>query len=88
VLTPIFGIHWGLQSKKTLISPGNDTSVRKAQTKANEKVFQDFLNEASFTIKITKMLTNALQFCIKLDFKTQLRSQVDEGRGTISARKK
>jgi len=47
VLTPIYGIHWGLQTKKTLLAPGNSMNVRQNQTKLNSKKYKNFLKEVS-----------------------------------------
>ncbi|ODN01158.1 Beta-1,4-glucuronyltransferase 1 [Orchesella cincta] len=48
VLTPVFSVHWGLQSPKTLLFPkkqGIGKNVRQEQTSANSKLFNKILKE-------------------------------------------
>ncbi|CAL8072143.1 unnamed protein product [Orchesella dallaii] len=48
VLTPVFNIHPGLQTHKTVISPkkgGVGKDVRRAQTSANYKIFKKIMKE-------------------------------------------
>ncbi len=51
MLTPVFSIHWGLQTSQTYEVPkkgGVGVSVRKEQTDKNREIYQTFVQELEY----------------------------------------
>ncbi len=55
VLSPVFSIHWGLQSAKTVLSPKKDgvgKDVRREQTRNNYQIYKKVLSELELKKKL------------------------------------
>ncbi len=55
VLTPVFSVHWGFQTKKTYqVSKKNGVgrTVREEQNRNNGKIYLKFIQELEFKKKI------------------------------------
>ncbi len=59
MLTPVYSIHWGLQTRKTYVIPkkgGVGKPVREQQSQKNWKVYSIFVKELEFKKKIGFLL--------------------------------